>query len=94
MFTGTANETRRAVMVKAWGFKRGQQARPFGECLRDAWRMVKHAARMAVRPALGGRVAVTTLAGTRKPVRTFASFQAGEWGRGAGDNRMLSRLGR
>ena len=90
----TLNETRRQVMVKAWGFKRGQQARAFADCLRDAWRMVKHAARLAVRPALGGSVAVTTIARVRKPVRTFASFQAGEWGRGAGDHRMISRVGR
>ena len=90
----TATETRREVMVKAWGFKRGQPVRSFADCLRDAWRIVKHAARMATRLAIGGRVAVTTLARTRKPVRTFASFQARDWGRGAGDHRMISRLGR
>ena len=88
-----ATATRRQVMITAWGFKRGQPARTFGQCLRDAWQHVKHQIRMAVRPAVAGFITVSSLMRRAKPSRTFAGFQSGAWGNYT-DNRMGARLGR
>ena len=72
-----ATATRRKVMITAWGFKRGQPAKTFAYCLREAWQAVKHAIRLAIQPAVSGFVTVSKLMRRAKPSRTFAGFQAG-----------------
>ena len=36
--------TRRQVMLTAWSFRRAEPARPFSDCLRGAWKMIKRLA--------------------------------------------------
>jgi hypothetical protein len=52
------NQTRREIMLTAWGFRRDDPSRPFADCLRGAWRFVRAIAKEAkalVRRARGGR---------------------------------------
>ena len=39
------NQTRRAVMLTAWGFCHGEPARTFADCLRGAWKLTKRLAK-------------------------------------------------
>ena len=44
-----ANKTRRSIMLMAWGSKRSDPSRTFGDCLRGAWAYEKRAATSAAR---------------------------------------------
>ena len=51
------NSIRREIMLTAWTLKRDEPSRPFGDCLRGAWKlskaMWKHAAKLRLRMAKG-----------------------------------------
>ena len=57
----TTNETRRRVMLMAWGMFRADPVQTFAACLRGAWKLAKapasrFAKRIAAARANGGRV--------------------------------------
>jgi len=87
----TANQTRRSVMLMAWGLFRADPARAFGDCLRGAWKLIKapvsrYAKRIVAAHASGARVDCGSL--VKAPLHGFASGSSGHRRSGIITSRM------